>query len=48
MINKDIRIVFSSYCELHSRKWGIFFIGKEKIIVFPTCRENRWEGKGSC
>jgi hypothetical protein len=25
---------------------GYFFIGKQKVILFPTFRENRWEGKG--
>jgi hypothetical protein len=24
---------------------GYFFIGKQKVILFPTFRENRWEGK---
>jgi hypothetical protein len=27
---------------------GNFLIGKQKVFLFPTYRENDWEGKGSC
>jgi hypothetical protein len=27
--------------------WGIFFIGKQKVVLFPKYRENGWESAAS-